>query len=407
MAPSAVRVTPRDVYGLTLTCSAGAAEAYARALDHLLTVETGAEEALGDAVALDPGFALAHAVLATVLAARSAPPSEVRAHLHAARGAAHGAGEREASFVAAAVLRCRDGLSGDAALVRHVRRWPTDAYAVSLVAPSIASAGVGAGVVEVWPLLDELAGHYHGDWWMTGLRAFARTEEGRWDEAERLAEAALTARPSSGHAGHALAHVLYETGRHEGAVGWLDGWLGSDGAQQRYRSHFSWHAALHELALGDVRAVRRRFDHELASVGVAAGEAGWAPESPFVAWQAAALAGVCADLDRLDALEGHARRAAERAATTTGADGWTMVGTVCRAVRAALGADHALAAALLGALGDTTPIGGSPAQRELLDDMALRSLVAAGEHDAAADVAARRLLRRANAFDRRLCAGRS
>jgi hypothetical protein len=72
-------------------------------------------------------------------------------------------------------------------------------------------------------------------------------------------------------------------------------------------------------------------------------------------------------------------------------------------VRAALRSDHLAAAALISALGDTVALGGSPAQRELLDDIVLGSLVAAGESEAAAAVAARRLRRRPSEFDRRLC----
>jgi hypothetical protein len=435
------RRSPRDQYSLPLSTGPAAAAAYRDGLDRLLTLEEGATEALAEAVRLDPGFALGRAVLATTLVERSADRATIRAHLHAARRDAHRATPREASFVTAAVLWCTDGLSGDAALVGHVRRWPRDAYAVSLVAPSIASVGVAAGYVDVWPLLDDLRRHYgSADWWLTGLRAFARTEQGRWSEAEDLASAALEARPASGHAAHARAHVLYETGRHEAAIDWLDGWRADAGARQRFGGHFSWHASLCELALGRISAVRRRFDRELAAltgsralvdsgsllarcaaqgrplgggraaaVAEAAGGLMETPGSPFLAWHAAVLAGVCADVARLETLEDHARR--RRAALPPGGpsptcrETWGMVVSVCRAVLASLRHDHLAAAALLATLGDTVPLGGSPAQRELLDDLILAALVAAGEAEAAADLATRRLRRRPTAFDRTLSGG--
>jgi hypothetical protein len=438
--PRRGRKQSADRYGLSLSTGPDAAEAFSRAIDHILTLEHGALEGLERCVQIDPGFALGHATLASVLAEQSAPREVIAAHLRAAIRTAPLASEREASFVRIATLWCGNELSGHAALVRHVLRWPTDAYAVSLLAPSIASAGVNAGVVDVWPLLDELDRSYPGDWWLPSLRAFAKTEQHSWAEAEDLAGQALAARPEAGHASHAMAHVYYETGRHAEAVLWLDGWLESAGVNQRFRSHFSWHSALHELAQGHVTAVRRRFDRELGAVAgsralvdsgsllarcaaqghplgtrraaatcEAAGEVMETLASPFIAWHAAVLAGVCADVQRLDAVEEKARRQVATLASRPDqagqscAEAWGMAVLVCRAIRAALEDDHAVAAALLSSLGDTRPLGGSPAQRELLDDLALRSLVAAGEPEAASHLAALRLQRRANAFDTKLC----
>lgn len=423
---------PRDRYGLELSAGAEAARRYDQALGRLLTLEDGAEELLSDVVRIDPGFALAHAVLATLVAERGGSREEVRRHVHAARQGAPKSTEREANFVTCAVLWCADGLSGDAALVRHVRTWPTDAYAVSMLAPSISSAGVSDGVVEVWRLLDEIVVHYGDDWWLTSLRAFARTEESRWSEAEDLAASALAVRGDAGHAAHARAHVLYETGRHGEAVGWLDDWLSGDGASQQFRGHFAWHAALTELARGDVVAVRRRFDRDLvgldgnrllidagslvaraavqgrplgasrtravsATAKVACREA----PSPFVAWNAAMVAGLVADTEGLVALEERARCAVEARPPNAGA--WRQVSTVCRALLAVVRDEPALAAGLLGSLGDTSPLGGSPAQRELIEDLALRCLVAAGDPEPAARLAAQRLARRPSAFDVEVC----
>jgi tetratricopeptide (TPR) repeat protein len=429
-----VRIT--DAHGLRLTTSAEAAASYGLALDRVLALEDGAEAALHEAIELDPRFALAHAVLATLLAEHGAPAPVVRDHLHAARAWAHAISEREASFVTAAVLWCADGLSGDASLLRHVRRWPTDTYAVSLLTPSIASAGVSDGVVEVWPLLDELVVHYADDWWLGSMRAFARAEQRRWGESEDLARAALAARPNAGHAAHALAHVLYETGRHQEAVRWIDGWRTTDGQTQRFRGHFSWHAALCELAEGDMYAVRRRYHAQLeplvgsralvdagsllarcAAYGVPmperraqdvasrAGGDALTPQSPFMAWHVAVLAGLCRDPEALDRTEHHARR---RAATVELPDrqrqGWDQVAGVCQGLRAALRRDPTRAAALLSSLGDTAPMGGSPAQRELLDDLAIRALLDAGEKEAAARLCRERLRRRPSDFDRRVVA---
>lgn len=424
----------RDPYGLELTTTEPAAGLFCEALERLLSIEDGAEELLAAALATDPRFALAHALSATIVAERSGDPDAVCAHLRAARAGARRATEREASFVAAAGTWCTGGAPRDIDLLRHVRSWPTDAYALSLLTPSIASAGVGDGVVEVWALLDEVAPRYpRHDWWLDSIRAFARTEQSRWCEAEVLAAAALEVRPGSGHAAHAVAHVWYETGRHTETVTWLDRWMEGPGRAQTYRGHFSWHAALAELTTGDPAAAGRRFDRELAglvgnralidagsllvraeahghslgperaaAVALAAGCAATAPTSPFLAWHAALLAGLQDNRSRLAALGELACRGVRAGGPASAS--WRLVGSVCRASEAILDADYGRAAALLCSLGDTRGLGGSPAQREVLEDLALRCLADAGEDDAAARWAADRLRRRPTAFDLELSA---
>jgi len=65
----------------------------------------------------------------------------------------------------------------------------------------------------------------------------------------------LSCEPSSGHAVHALSHVLYETGQHDHGRIWLDHWVAQSGRSASHRAHFSWHAALHELALHELTSL--------------------------------------------------------------------------------------------------------------------------------------------------------
>ena len=58
------RRRPTDAYGLTLTTSQRAAEAYNEAFGRLLRLQDGVEEGLEAAVAIDPDFAQAQAALA-------------------------------------------------------------------------------------------------------------------------------------------------------------------------------------------------------------------------------------------------------------------------------------------------------------------------------------------------------
>ena len=79
-----------------------------------------------------------------------------------------------------------------------------------------------------------------------------------WYDAADLTDAAMELDPGNGNAAHALAHVHYETGAHGAGLKWLTDWIPGDGNTQRYVPHFQWHAALHELAMGDAAAAARR-----------------------------------------------------------------------------------------------------------------------------------------------------
>lgn len=64
LPPRRIRRRPRDPYGLPLSTSPAAADAYTEALSAVLRVQEGADVALRAALALDPEFALGHATLA-------------------------------------------------------------------------------------------------------------------------------------------------------------------------------------------------------------------------------------------------------------------------------------------------------------------------------------------------------
>ena len=259
------RRRPVDPYGLTLSTSQDAAERYNAALGRLLRLQDGVEEGLADAVAADEGFVQAHAALA-LLGHEWGANTHWRASLRAAHRAASDRhlDDRESSFLDAVTTRLRtDEATGAAALLRHVRLFPRDALAVSVAVPTVAFGGLTSGT-QTAELVESLGRSYGDDWWYAGQLAFVRQDQERWAEAEDLSSYALSVEPASGHAVHARAHVFYETGDHTAGLAWLDEWIRSRGPEANHRSHFSWHAALHELMQDDVEAVRRRYDRELA-----------------------------------------------------------------------------------------------------------------------------------------------
>ena len=259
------RRRPLDPYGLTLSTNRRAARRYNAALGRLLRLQDGVEEGLAQAVAADEGFVQAHAALA-LLGHEWGATADWRTSLRSAHRAAadRHLDDRESSFLDAVTTRLRsDESTGAAALLRHVRLFPRDALAVSVAVPTVAFGGLTSGS-QTAELVESLGRAYGDDWWYAGQLAFVRQDQERWSEAEDLSAYALSVEPASGHAVHARAHVFYETGRHAAGLAWLDEWIRTRGPEANHRSHFSWHAALHELMQDDVEAVRRRCARELA-----------------------------------------------------------------------------------------------------------------------------------------------
>src|SRR5947207_1542269 len=118
-----------DRYGLPLSPGAGAGrDAYVEAADLALTFYPGAAEAYDRAIAADPGFAMAHAGKAQMLAREGDVPA-ARAALAAAKGFVSGLSEREASHIAFFDLTFA-GRTDDAiaALYPHLTAWPRDGF---------------------------------------------------------------------------------------------------------------------------------------------------------------------------------------------------------------------------------------------------------------------------------------
>ena len=249
----------RDLYGSPLTTGPAAADAYNSGVRELLALRSGAVAPVAAALAHDPTFAMGHAALALFgheLCAAVDVGARLRdAELHAGRST-----PRERSHVHAVVAHVR----GDSRpLLTHLDAHPRDALLLSVAVPTIAFAGVTDEPGAAWSVVERAIPAYGDDWWFSGLLAFVRQEQGRFDEAMELSCRSLAQQPTAGHSAHARAHAHYETGDHEAGLAWMDGWVSGPGAGSDGRSHFSWHAALHELTLGDLDAVRRRYDAQL------------------------------------------------------------------------------------------------------------------------------------------------
>lgn len=399
---------PRDPLGLPISTTADAAVAFNAGLERVMRLQNGAEELIGQAVAIDPGFALGHAALA-MLGHEAGAGTDVPTSLRLAQEAVSVRGDdRERGLVEVVTQRVADVRgTGAMALFKHLSAYPRDVLAVSAAVPTIAFSGVTDVQREVWDIVEGLGPAYGDHWWYISLLAYTRQDQSRFDEAGLLAESALACEPSSGHAVHALAHVLYETGQHETGRTWLDHWVSESGRSASHLAHFAWHAALHELALGDTEAVRRRYYSQLApptvtgvrslidsasllwrwQVAASLPDFGGgpvppvepilgaldpalvrSPQTPFVALHAGFALATAGDAGALGDLATYLR-----ASTNPVMSG--VVAGVVDGLEAMVGSDFALAAQLFT---DASPrlaeVGGSAAQREIIEESLLSAL---------------------------------
>jgi hypothetical protein len=412
-----------DMYGLSLSTSTPAAVAYNKGVSALLRVQEGGLRGISESISHDPTFALGHAGLA-LLGHEYGAAVDVQGRLAAARLHARRASERERSHVHAVVSH----VAGHSTpLIDHLKTYPRDALLLSVAVPTIAFAGVTAVPEESWEIVERAGAGYGDDWWYCGLLAFIRQEQCRWDEAMDLACASLDEEPTAGHSVHARAHVHYETGDHVAGRDWLDGWISGPGRTADNLAHYSWHAALHELSMGDFEAVRARYSHQLSPPGVVGCRAlvdscsllwRWAitpgssdvptvdtvldtidqhlldaPPTPFMALHSAVTLCALGEGDRLARLDAWSRGQAE---PTYG----EVVSPLCCALQALADGDASTAADRLASMiGTVGRLGGSDAQREVVEDTLIAALLAAGRYEEALPVIDRRLDRRESPRD--------
>jgi hypothetical protein len=395
----------------------GAAASYAEGVRRLLAVQDGASVAFAAAVAEDPHHARAHvalAMIATERPDRAGGPKAVAGHLARARTALARGTDEDRSHVEAIATWCEKGnAAGTDALIDHLDRIPDDAVALLVLAPSIAFAGAGDALPDAWQYVERFTGVHGEAPWYLGLRAYGRIEQGLWYDAADLADAALELDPGNGNAAHALSHVHYETDAHAAGLKWLEDWIPGDGSTQRYVPHFQWHAALHELAMGDAAAAARRYNAFLApphsrdvrclvdagslawrarlhpdwvtppdpmAVLAEVGSLAYAPQTPFIAFHALLVLAAANDPAAIRAI--NVPDATDVQATTLRLIGEGLIALTAGEPRAAL--DY-----LLESLAGLPLIGGSRVQQEVVLETALAAMLQLGAPGQAARLLSR------------------
>jgi hypothetical protein len=422
-----------DRHGYRLgTDSAEAAATYSDGLDRFLALTGDAEGPLTEAVANDPTFAHGWSTLAA-LHHFNGDRDRTSAALQAARSHIPEATEREAGYLkvleAAVAARVGDTLSLAEA---HLERFPRDVLAIEQVMLSSHFGGGGADDrARALAIFRARASSMGGDWAYQGVSAFVHQEADLLDEAMRLAERSLATRPANADAMHSVAHVHFERGAHATGRVELADWVTAHGIGGPFHVHFSWHLALHDVGLGEWA---KALDRYRSIITPAVSGPGTIADAPTLLWrlmlrgvdpallpwhEMVAVAGPMAATPSFRYGDWHVAFAlagggdepllAELEAALIEHSGGrpqapAMI-RVVRGLRAYTAGDFAGAGDLLDMPAQSVPyLGGSRAQREVIEDTLIDALIRVDRRQRAAEILADRLSRRPSAHDEELLA---
>jgi tetratricopeptide (TPR) repeat protein len=431
-------VVHQDRYGLALsTASSEAAQAHRDGIDLMLSAWPGAGEAFERAIAADPDFALAHIARARIHSfyQQSEPARREAAlarELVARNGTARERGHVETLALAA------EGQLGPAlsAALKHLEEFPRDAVVLSLPLGAFglfAFSGMADHDQARQDLCERYAAHYGEDWWFLSNHGWSMTENGDVARGRAMTERAFDLRRHNAYAVHALLHAMFEDGSVDEADNLITQWIGGYDRSGILYGHILWHQALGALEQGDAAKALATYADVLRPAVTAAPPLNVMSDCASLLWRLKAyghavpqaffddaddyasrtfpklslpfvemhMALLAAATGNQAALDGRLQSIEQRLK-----EGKLLAGPVVPHIYRALSAfareDYAACVAQLdGVLGDVVRIGGSHAQREIIEDTFIVALIRSGELPRAQALLDGRLHRRPSPRDRR------
>lgn len=427
-----------DRYGLPIsTSSAAAADAYRTGIDRMLAAWPGAAQALDDAIEADSDFALAHAARSRLHLIYAEMEQAREKAATARRLVARNGTAREKSHVEILALTT-EGQSARALelTLAHLESWPRDAFIMALPLGAFglfAFSGMADHDQARVDLCERHKHHYGEDWWFLTYLGWSHTENGDVATGRRITQRAFDHRRENAHALHSLAHAMFEQGAVADAEGLIADWLPVYDRAGLLFGHVTWHQALLALEQGDtvrasaiyteyiqpkvnaappinavtdaasllwrLKAAGHRVARELP-LDLAGHAAHWFPKSgnSFVDVHMALLAAMAGDEHALETRIAELEARRDQGKLPAG----QVVQEICRAARAFAEEDYSRCVTILEPVAsEVVRIGGSHAQREMIEDTLLIALMKSGEAAKARDLLDRRLHRRPSRRDAR------
>jgi len=259
-----------DARGLAVTLANPAAlEPYERALHAFQTYRGDPLTPLDEAIALDEGFAAAHAAKALLLTTlfERRFMREALATLERGRKALERGNVRERALAAAARTIAEGGWHEGARLLDHLlAEYPRDIVAVQVAHLMDFYRGDALNLRNrVSRVLHAWNRAVPGYAYVLGMHAFGYEECNQYPEAERAGRRAVELSGDDSWAVHAVAHVMEMQGRiAEGFAWYRETQPVWDTADNGFAFHNAWHTALYHLDRGDTRQALDIYDARFA-----------------------------------------------------------------------------------------------------------------------------------------------
>ena len=424
-----------DRFGQPITTdSARAAERYDEAVDLLFALQPGSGPLIDEALAIDPGFALAHCAKARSLAT----VGEIReARRFAARAcdlaASLSARERRHADIVHLALH-GESRAALRAVREHAADYPRDAVPLSFALGVYGLLGFGGFNdfhAQQAELLASVAHGWGDDWWFLAAFGWALVEVGRAEAGIPMLDRAMELNPDNANAVHGRVHAHYEQGAAAEGEALIDAWLPNYDRAAVLHGHLSWHQALFALQRGHAeRAIAIYRDSirpaaslalpmfttidaasfvtraaiaghpldatECRQVAAFAREHFPEPGVPFVNVHLAMAHASIRDRDALSRLERGVAALLDDGTQPSG----PVVALVCEAIAAyGLGNFEIARDRMTRAMPELERLGGSHAQRDVFIDLAISAAIHTGATSEAERIARERWTRRARHLD--------
>ncbi len=289
------------------TSSDQAREFYDQGVRHFLGGQYAGLNAFAQSVEADPDFALAHAGLARAQM-MSGDMAAAKASITTAASLPNVTPREQSHISAMVALLSGDPVGARKQVQAHVLEYPRDAMAAQLCTNVFGLIGFSGKVGREADLLaytQSLLPHYGDDWWMTSMHALSLCETGQAEASLPMMEKTLAQNAHNANGAHFKAHALYEIGEVKQGRAYLRDWMAGYDNRSVLHSHLSWHEALWALHDDDPDAMWLAVD-----AGVAPGAATGLPINVLTDTAAiyyrASLAGETVDPARWAALSDYA-----------------------------------------------------------------------------------------------------
>ncbi|MEP1142403.1 MAG: tetratricopeptide repeat protein [Henriciella sp.] len=429
-----------DLYELPIsTCSKDAAHFYRDATERMLMAIPGAATALDACLEADNEFSLGFAARARqhmLDGERDAAIEKMRIseELIAVSGSS-----RERSHVQ--ILSLTHAGKAQEALElaqKHVDEWPRDTMIASLLLSPfglLAFSGMREHNQAKSNICERIASAFDpDDWWFLTYHGWSLCENGDLTRGRPLIERGFELRKENANCVHALSHAMFDAGHMDEADSLLRDWLPSYDRSGLLHGHISWHAALSAFEVGDTKRVLDIYKKSIRPAVSLGMPINILSDAASLFWRMKLLDYGLPDdllkeveiysrenfpksghrfidmhLSLLDALIGDKKRIRKRIEELDQLNSGShetkgiIVQQVSAALISFLDGQFRESASILEAIHqDVSRIGGSNAQRRVVEDTLVMALVNAGEQTRAKALLERRLLRRPSSLDQQL-----